>query len=102
VSSTPDGSPSGIPIFVVLGLATDALAALADLASPGVLDLLALLLIAGILATAATAVVAYVGALVTYRVGWDPDNNGVPMVSSASDFLSAVALMLSLAVLGLT
>jgi len=39
---------------------------------------------------------------VTYRLGWDPDNNGIPMVSSASDFLGAVALMVSLAVLGLT
>jgi cation transporter-like permease len=38
---------------------------------------------------------------VTYRLGWDPDNNGIPLVSSASDFLGAASLMVSIAVLGL-
>ena len=60
------------------------------------------LLLAGVLATTLSALVGYLGAVVTYRLGWDPDNNGIPMVSSASDFLGAVALMVSLAVLGLT
>jgi mgtE-like transporter len=90
------------PIFLVLGIAADAVAAVAGLASPGVLDMLALMMLAGIMATALSSVVAYFGALVTYRLGWDPDNNGIPMVSSASDFLGAASLMVSLVVLGLT
>jgi len=92
----------GIPIFLVLGIAADALAFVAGLRSPGVLELIELLLLAGVLATTLAALVGYLGAVVTYRLGWDPDNNGIPMVSSASDFLGAVALMVSLAVLGLT
>ncbi|MCJ7437639.1 MAG: magnesium transporter, partial [Acidimicrobiia bacterium] len=92
----------GIPIFLVLGIAADALAFVAGLGSPGVLELIELLLLAGVLATTLAALVGYLGAVVTYRLGWDPDNNGIPMVSSASDFLGAVALMVSLAVLGLT
>jgi mgtE-like transporter len=92
----------GIPIFLVLGIAADALALIAGLGSPGVLELIELLLLAGVLATTLSALVGYLGAIVTYRLGWDPDNNGIPMVSSASDFLGAVALMVSLAVLGLT
>jgi mgtE-like transporter len=91
-----------VPIFLVLGIAADLLAVLTGLASPGVVEMLELMLLAGILATALSCVVAYYGALVTYRLGWDPDNNGIPMVSSASDFLGAVSLILSLVVLGLT
>lgn len=92
----------GIPIFLVLGLAADLLAAVFSLASPGVIELIELLLMAGVIATTLAALAGYIGAIVTYRLGWDPDNNGVPIVSSASDFLGAIALMVSLAILGLS
>jgi cation transporter-like permease len=46
--------------------------------------------------------VAYGAAPMTYRLGWDPDNNGVPLVSSASDFLGAASLIVSLVILGLS
>jgi mgtE-like transporter len=73
-----------------------------SLASPGVIELIELLLMAGVIATTLAALAGYIGAIVTYRLGWDPDNNGVPIVSSASDFLGAIALMVSLAILGLS
>ncbi len=90
-----------LPTFLVLGLAADVLAVVADLQSPGVVEMVALMLIAGVLATTLACVVAFVVAFVTYRLGWDPDNTGIPLVSSASDLLGAVSLMLSLVVLGL-
>jgi mgtE-like transporter len=86
----------------VLGLAADALAVIADLATPGAAEMVGLMLLAGIMATVLSCVVAYGAALVTYRLGWDPDNNGVPLVSSASDFLGATSLMVSLVILGLS
>ncbi|HUV09528.1 MAG TPA: magnesium transporter [Acidimicrobiia bacterium] len=91
-----------LPIFLVLGLAADALAAIAGLSSPGVLEMIGLVVLAGVVATALSCVVAYVAALATYRLGWDPDNNGVPLVSSASDFLGAASLMVCLGILGLS
>lgn len=91
-----------LPIFLVLGLAADVLAVVADLASPGAAEMVALMLLAGILATVLSCAVAYGAALITYRLGWDPDNNGVPLVSSASDFLGAASLIVSLVILGLT
>jgi mgtE-like transporter len=91
-----------VPIFIVLGVGADVLALLAGLGSPGLLEMLELMLLAGVLATVLSCVIAYFGALLTYRLGWDPDNNGIPMVSSASDFLGAAALMVSLAILGLS
>lgn len=91
-----------IPIFLVLGLAADVLAAVTGLSSPGVLEMIGLVLLAGVIATALACVVAYAAALATYRLGWDPDNNGVPLVSSASDFLGAASLMVCLGILGLS
>lgn len=91
-----------LPIYLVLGIAADVLAALTGLASPGVAQMLEVVMLSGVMATAVTCVVAYGAALVTYRLGWDPDNNGVPLVSSASDFLGAVAFMVTLVILGLS
>ncbi len=91
-----------LPTFLVLALAADVLALVFDLGTPGAAEMVGLLLLAGILATTLAAVVAYLAALATYRLGWDPDNNGVPIVSSASDFLGAAAFMVSLVILGLT
>src|SRR3954449_11990773 len=91
-----------VPIYLVLGAAADVLAALVGLASPGVVEMLEVVMLAGVLATALTCVVAYGAALVTYRLGWDPDNNGVPLVSSTSDFLGAASFMVALVILGLT
>jgi len=91
-----------LPIYLVLGGLADGLAALIGLASPGVVALLGVVVIAGVLATAVTSVVAYAAALVSYRLGWDPDNNGVPLVSSSSDFLGAVAFMVTLVILGIS
>jgi len=91
-----------LPIFLVLGLAADVLAVVVDLGTPGAAEMVALMLLAGIMATVASCAVAYAAALITYRLGWDPDNNGVPIVSSASDFLGAAALMVSLVILGLS
>jgi mgtE-like transporter len=90
-----------LPTFLVLGIAADVLAAVVDLQSPGVVEMIGLMLIAGLLATTLACVVAYLAGFVTYRLGWDPDNNGIPLVSSASDFLGAAALTVSIALLGL-
>jgi mgtE-like transporter len=91
-----------LPIFLVLGLAADVLAVVADLGTPGPAEMVVLMLLAGVLATVLSCAVAYGAALVTYRLGWDPDNNGVPLVSSASDFLGAASLIVSLVILGLS
>lgn len=91
-----------VPIYLVLGVAADVLAAIVGLASPGVVEMLEVVMLAGVLATALTCVIAYGAALVTYRLGWDPDNNGVPMVSSTSDFLGAASFMVALVILGLS
>ena len=89
-------------IFVVLAIATEALSGLLSLDGPSVPTLVGTVLLAGFLATTLSNFVGYFGALLTYRFGLDPDNYGIPLVSSASDLLGAVSLILSLVIFGLT
>lgn len=89
-------------VFVTLGVTTGALGSLLSLDTPGLVDVVEAAVIAGFLATTLANVVGYFGAVVTYRLGLDPDNFGIPLVSSASDLLGAIAFMLSLVIVGLT
>jgi mgtE-like transporter len=88
-------------IFVVLAFATEVLGGLLSLEGPSIGRVVLLVLLSGLLATSLSNVVGYLGAILTYRFGLDPDNFGIPLVSSASDLLGAVALILSLVLLGL-
>jgi len=88
--------------FMVLGLGAASLGNLPAIATPGWTDVVTVTLAAGFLATTLSAMAGYFGAVVSYRLGLDPDTFGIPIVSSTSDLLGAIALMLSLVILGLT
>jgi mgtE-like transporter len=45
--------------------------------------------------------VAYYSSVVTYRLGLDPDNYGVPMLTSSMDLVGAVALVLAIITVGI-
>ncbi|MDZ4827996.1 MAG: magnesium transporter [Actinomycetota bacterium] len=89
-------------IFLVLGVSTELLASWLSIEGPSSVELIGTVMLAGLLATTLSNFVGYFGALLTYRFGLDPDNFGIPLVSSASDLLGAASLMLSLVVFGLT
>jgi mgtE-like transporter len=89
-------------IFLVLGLATEVLAGLLSITGPSTVEMVACVMVAGLLATTLANFVGYFGAIATFRYGLDPDNFGIPLVSSASDLLGATAFMLSVVILGIT
>jgi mgtE-like transporter len=91
-----------LPVFVFLGVSATFAAHLLDKASPGFGSMIGVALIAGALATTAAVVVGYYAAVATYRFGLDPDNHGIPMVTSTLDFVGALSLILAIVVLGLT
>ncbi len=90
-----------IPVFVFLGLSSTIVAHVVNQASPGWLDMLGVSLIAGFLATTASVVVGYSSAVATFRFGLDPDNHGIPIVTSSLDLLGALSLILAIVILGL-
>jgi mgtE-like transporter len=91
-----------LPTFLLLGVSADVVAALFDLTSPGALEMIGVSMLAGTFATTAAVLVGYYGAVATYRLGLDPDNHGIPIVTSSLDFLGAVSLILAIVILGLS
>jgi len=91
-----------IPVFVFLGLSSTLAAHIVGKASPGLGPMMGVSLIAGFLATTAAVVVGFYSAVATYRFGLDPDNHGIPLVTSSLDLLGALALILAIVLLGLT
>jgi mgtE-like transporter len=64
--------------------------------------LVGIAMVAGLIATALAAVVAYLAAVATYRFGLDPDNHGIPIVTSTMDFLGAATLVGTIVLFGVT
>jgi mgtE-like transporter len=83
-----------VAIFTVIGVVAWALGSVTGLTGmPSLGALVAGVLLAGILVTPVTIVAGYYLAIVTYRFGLDPDNQGVPIITSVMD-LAGVAVVL--------
>ena len=85
---------------MLLALSSDLAATVAGLATPGVWRMVGVSLIGGFLATAFPLGIAYYGAVAAFRLGLDPDNHGIPLMTSSMDLIGAFALILAIAVLG--
>jgi mgtE-like transporter len=91
-----------IPVFLLLGVSADIAAAVANLKSPGVFQMIGVSMLAGMLATTFAVLIGYYGAIGAYRLGADPDSHGIPIVTSSLDLLGALSLILVIVALGLT
>jgi mgtE-like transporter len=91
-----------VPIFAMLAgaveFATDAL----GLASPGAVRMLEVSMAAGLSATALALGIGYYTSIAAFRVGLDPDNHGIPIISASTDLLATIALIVTIAAVGLT
>jgi mgtE-like transporter len=90
-----------VPVFVFVALSADVAAIAFGLPSPGPLRMIAVALLGGTMATIMAIVVAYYGAIGAYRFGLDPDNHGIPLVTSSMDLVGAMSLILAIVLLGL-
>lgn len=84
-----------VPIFALSSVVADLAAVLIDLGSPGPLDMVLVAVVGGLLATTLSIAVAYYGAIVSYRLGLDPDNIGIPLVTSSIDLFGSVSFILA-------
>ncbi len=89
------------PVFLLGGLLAELAADLSGLASPGLLRLLAVVLIGGSVTTLMVAVIGYYGTVAAVRLGVDPDNYGIPLVTSTVDLVGAYALVVAVGLVGL-
>lgn len=91
----------GVPVFFFVGLSGTLVSQAVGLETPGLLLMLSLCLVAGAIATTGAIFVAYYTAVTSFRLGLDPDNYGIPVVTSSMDLIGAVALILSMVWLGI-
>jgi mgtE-like transporter len=89
------------PLFLLVGLSANLASVVTGLEGPGVLQMLGVAELAGAFVTAAAVVVAYYGAAAAYRFGLDPDNFGIPAVTSSLDLFGAFSIVLALVMLGI-
>ncbi len=89
-----------IPVFVLVAISADIAAIVFGQTSPGVLNMIAISLLGGAMATAMAMLIAYYGSIATYRLGLDPDNYGVPLLTSSMDLIGVVSLILAISVMG--
>jgi mgtE-like transporter len=83
-----------IVVFTMIGAISWALGSATGLSGmPGPWTLIGATLLAGLLVTPLTVLAGYYLAIVTYRFGLDPDNQGVPIITSVMD-LAGVAVIL--------
>jgi mgtE-like transporter len=83
-----------IVVFTMIGAISWALGAATGLSGmPGPWTLIGATLLAGLLVTPLTVLAGYYLAIVTYRLRLDPDNQGVPIITSVMD-LAGVAVIL--------
>lgn len=90
----------GGAVFPLMGLAAEGLAIAVGLRSPGAATMVEVSTLAGLMATLVAAGVAYYSAAATYRLGLDPDNYGIPMITSSMDFVGVISLVVGLVALG--
>jgi mgtE-like transporter len=89
-------------MFSLRGVAAGVVGDVMGLASPGIVAMLGVSLVGGMIATALVIPLAYYTAIATARLGLDPDNHGIPIITSTMDLLGVIAFMIGLLALGIT
>ncbi|HUQ63852.1 MAG TPA: magnesium transporter, partial [Acidimicrobiales bacterium] len=82
-------------------VSSDIAATVVGLATPGLWRMVAISMIGGLLATTFAIGIAYYGAVLAVRLGLDPDNHGIPLITSSMDLIGAFALILAVVLVGL-
>ena len=90
-----------VPVFILVAISADIVAALFHLASPGALRMIAVSVVGGTIATLFAIGIGYYGSIATYRLGLDPDNHGIPIVTSSMDLVGSFALVLAIVFVGI-
>ena len=81
-------------VYTLVALSAQFISVATHNSGPGVVGMLAISLFAGFLATIISSAIAYYGAVATYRFGLDPDNHGIPLLTSLMDLAGTLCLIL--------
>jgi mgtE-like transporter len=91
-----------VPVYLFNAVGAQLVSEMLGIASPGWGYMIAASLVAGVGGLLFVVAMAYYSTVVAVRTGLDPDNYGIPMVSSSVDFVGAVALIITIALVGIS
>lgn len=91
----------GLIVFALIGVGGFGLAALTHLGHPGVGAMVEGTVLAGTLTLPLMLIVGYALAVVATRVGLDPDDHSVPIVTSVMDVGGIAAILLAMTIVGI-
>ncbi|HEX9712532.1 MAG TPA: magnesium transporter, partial [Actinomycetota bacterium] len=95
-------APWSLLNFALTGISAHLVAVALGFASPGAAHMTGIALLAGAMATAGAALVAYLVAIATFRFSLDPDNHGIPAVTSAMDLVGVICVVGAVALIGVS
>ncbi|MPZ69679.1 MAG: hypothetical protein GEU71_09125 [Actinobacteria bacterium] len=90
----------GILVYSITAVTTLIAAQLIGADYPGAFRFIGVVMVGGLLATVVAGAIGYYAAIVTYRLGLDPDNHTIPLVSSGMDLLGVICLVVALGLFG--
>jgi mgtE-like transporter len=90
----------GLTVYTLLAFTTLGVATLMGAEHPGIGTFVGAVIAGGILATLVAMLIGYYAAIATFRLGLDPDNHTVPLVTSGMDLMGAVCLIGALVTFG--
>ena len=90
----------GILVYSITAVTTLIAAQLIGAEYPGAFRFIGVVMVGGLLATVVAGAIGYYAAIVTYRLGLDPDNHTIPLVSSGMDLLGVICLVVALVMFG--
>jgi mgtE-like transporter len=90
----------GVAVFTFIGAVAVVLSDLTNKSQPGVGVMIGGTLLAGLIVLPITMIVAYYVAVFTARFGLDPDNQGVPIITSVMDLIGVASVLFVMTVLG--
>ena len=86
-------------ILPLMGALSHFAAVAIGITTPGLVPMVLLSVAAGVLVITVMNLLGYYTAVFSYRMGFDPDNFGVPVVTSSIDLVGATALLMVMMVL---
>ncbi len=92
----------GLAVFTIIGVVALALAVTTHLPHPGAGTMIGGTLLAGAVTVPLTLALSYEVAILTSRFGLDPDNAGVPIITSVMDLAGVAAFLVAMTALGVT
>jgi mgtE-like transporter len=92
----------GLVVFALIGAVASVLSTATHLAGPGVGPLIGGTVLAGTMTIPLAIAVSYGVAILTARHGLDPDNAGVPIITSVMDLSGVAALLVVMSAIGAT